>query len=252
MRRLALAIIIALTGLAAYGQDKPSAAIHATAPTQSVSDLPSAHPALAAPAGSANVAWNGSLLTIAANGDSMRNILRAISQATGMKITGGVPEEQVFGSYGPGAVQDVLPQLFDGIAVNMMLVNDGPTRPKELVLTQRTGAVTPPQTRPIADEDQGLRRHGGFGQPRNDPPGGSPRQTGPQLPQAQLPSPSQMPQTGAIAPASAPADGATAAMPGATTPGMDASGQPQSPNGVRTPEQIFEELRKRQQNAASQ
>jgi hypothetical protein len=230
---LSTALLALLLCLAAHGQDKPSAAIPATAPTQSVSDLPSAHPALTASAAEAGVTWTGSVLTIQGKGDSLRNILVAVSRATGMKITGGVPEEQVFGSYGPGAVQDVLPQLFDGIGVNVLLMNDG-AKPKELVLTARTGGVTPPQTRPIADADQGFRNRLnslGRGQGNGNQP--------PPI-QAQPPQPSRPQQTGAV-------DASTPA-----TPATNADGQPQSPNGVRTPEQIFEELRQRQQQQQQQ
>jgi hypothetical protein len=248
MRRLALAIPAALLTLPLHAQMKPSAAIPATPPTQSVSDLPSAHPALTPPAPAADVTWNGALLQVKAKGSSLRDILRTVSQETGMKITGGVPEEQVFGNYGPSPVQDVMAQLFEGIAVNMMLLNDSPTRPKELVLTQRNGAATPPQTRPIADDEQGFgRRRGGFGQQRNQ--AAPPVQAPPPQQQPQAQAPAEQPPTVAYPPGQAAPDAAAAT----TTPSTDASGQPQSPNGVRTPEQIFEELRKRQQaNSTSQ
>jgi hypothetical protein len=233
MRPLARAIPTALLALHMHAQVKPSAAIPATSVTQSVSNVPSAHPLRA---GSAIVTWSNTQLTIQGQGDSLHNILQAVSQATGLKVTGGVPEEPVFGNYGPGNVQDVLPQLFDGISVNMMLVNDGASRPGELLLTQRTGAATPPQVRPIADEDQGFRRR------RNAP--------APQIGVPPTPPPGFMPpnQSGAMAPGQ-PA-GPNAGSP-ATTTGTDATGQPESPNGVRTPEQIFEELRKRQQQQQS-
>jgi hypothetical protein len=239
MRRIVLVIPAALLALPMLAQEKPSAAIPAMAPTQGVSDLPSAHPALTTSTGEANVLWTGSALTIQANGDSLRNVLRGVSQATGMKITGGVPEEQVFGSYGPGPVQAILPQLFDGISVNMMLINDGTVRPKELVLTQRTGSATPPQTRPIADDDQGFRRRRpGFEQNAARPPQPPPQPTPTQPPPQQQQAPA--------AQTAPPADNS-----GQSTPSTDANGQPQSPNGVRTPEQIFEELRKRQAGSAT-
>jgi hypothetical protein len=135
-----------------------------------------------------------------------------------MKITGGVPEEPVYGTYGPGPAQEVLPRLFDGMAINMMLVNEGRSRPKELLLTQRTGAAGTLQGRPIAEDEQGL----GHGRAGIDT--------------------SQVQGTNQTAPAETPAEGSNG-----TTPGGDASGQAQPPTSVRTPEQIFEELRKRQQ-----
>ncbi len=161
------------------------------------------------------------MLSVQSKGDSLRNILRAISNATGMRVTGGVPEEPVYGTYGPGPAQEVLPRLFDGMAVNMMLVNEGASLPKELLLTQRVGAASTLQARPIAEDEQGLG-HGRAG-----------------VGAAQVQGTSQ-PAPGAALPA--PADGSNG-----TPPVGDASGQTQTPTGVRTPEQIFEELRKRQQ-----
>ena len=234
MRRLALVFAFPLLTAPVLAQGKPSAQIPATATTQNVSDLPSAHPAVSSAAGQSSVLWSGSTLSIRGNGDSLRNILRSVSQATGMRITGGVPEEAVYGNYGPGPVQAVLPQLFDGIAVNVLLMNDGPNRPKELLLSQRNGAASPPQTRPIADEDQGFSRSGNVG------PRPFPNQLPPPQPDTQAPPP------GMVIPSAQLPAGASSNATGA---GTDASGQPQSPNGVRTPEQIFEELRKRQQNA---
>jgi hypothetical protein len=138
-----------------------------------------------------------------------------------MKVTGGVPEEPVYGTYGPGPAQEVLPRLFDGMAVNMMLVNEGASRPKELLLTQRVGSASPVQARPIAENEQGLG-HGRPGFGASQPQGAS--------------------QAAPPAPVETPAEGSNG-----TPPASDAGGQTQQPTGVRTPEQIFEELRKRQQ-----
>ena len=202
--------------------------IPATAPTQSVSDLPSARPATlpyvprTAIGGNA-VQWNDAVLTIHASGEDLPGILSEVSRATGLKVTGGVPDERVFGSYGPGPVQQVVAELFDGLYVNLLLVNGTATQPKELILTPRTGGPTPPSPpRSIAAYEEPPVRSD---RPRRMAPGNF-------IPPAQ--------QLGAV-----PAGGVSGSDPGGnTTP--DATGQPQSPNGVRTPEQIFEELRKRQ------
>ena len=222
MHRLISALAVVLLATSVQGQQtKPPATLPATTPTApSVSNLPSAQPAVPVAVDAAKVVWNGSVLSVQSKGDSLRNILRAVSNATGMKITGGVPEEPVYGTYGPGPAQEVLPRLFDGMAVNMMLVNEGASRPKELLLTQRVGAASTLQTRPIAENEQGL----GHGRP-----GFSPSQS------------QGSSQTAPIAPVETPTEGSNA-----TPPVGDANGQ-QSPTSVRTPEQIFEELRKRQQ-----
>ncbi len=203
-------------------------AIPATAPTQSVSDLPSARPATLpyqprVAVGTGAVQWDNAVLTIHASGEDLPGILTQVSRATGLKVTGGVPDERVFGVYGPGPVQQVLSELFDGLYVNLLLVNGTATQPKELILTPRTGGPTPPSpARSIAAYEEAPAR---VDRPRRMAPG--------------TPFPPSMQQGGQPA-GIAPAADAT----GNTTP--DASGQPQSPNGVRTPEQIFEELRRRQ------
>ncbi len=234
---LALALLGAPVYVAAQSTPSP-VAIPATAPTQSVSDLPSAHPA-ALPyqsrtaVGKTAVQWDGAVLTIQASGEDLPAILTEISRATGLKVTGGVPDERVFGVYGPGSVQQVVADLFNGMYVNLLLVNGTATQPKELILTARTGGATPPSpARSIAYEPPPPSRS-------NDRPfRGTPTQGVGLAPQQ----PNVLPPAG------------VAATPDTSTgTTVDANGQPQSPNGVRTPEQIFEELRKRQasqQNSA--
>lgn len=239
--RLRFGAVTALTLVAAAGaQGKRSAgipataAIPATAPTQSVSNLPSAQPQVQSSAkGQSSVAWNGATLAVTGSGDSLRNILRQVARATGMKVTGGVPDEQVFGTYGPAPVQQVLTSLFNGLSVNMLLVNDSPTKPKELLLTARTGGATPPsQSQPLTAADDPAEVN--LAQPR---PG---RHTSPE---SFSEAPAQVqPATTDAGPVVPLNDAGTSGAPA-----TNASGQPESPNGVRTPEQIFDELRQRQQ-----
>ncbi|SEC56227.1 hypothetical protein [Terriglobus roseus] len=246
-------------------QAKPSAAIPATAPTQSVSDLPSAHPAAtgSSPRGESHISWNGSSLTVDAAGDALPEILQQIARETGMKITGGVPDERVFGNYGPGSVQTVMGQLFDGLSINMMLINGSETSPKELVLTARTGSASPPQVRQVTNDDDRFRRRSNPVMPASLP---TSRSFGPQGPRGATPSgpggppsdgdgsggpgyPPPMPAGSASSDNSTPATGTTSDSTSTPAAGTD---QQQSPNGARTPEQIFEELRKRQQAAPTQ
>ncbi|AFL87860.1 hypothetical protein Terro_1553 [Terriglobus roseus DSM 18391] len=240
--RLTAFAVSTVSAAAFAAQAKPSAAIPATAPTQSVSDLPSARPAVkeSTPRGEAQVTWNGGKLTVNAGGSALPEILQQIARQTGMKITGGVPDERVFGTYGPGSVQAVMSQLFDGLAINMMLVNGNATTPKELVLTTRTGAASPPQVREVSN-DEDFRRTPSPGIPIVQRPGrtfGSRELSDPNPngPGGQPPMPDG---TGGATPNSTPPDTTTDPAAGAD--------QQQSPNGVRTPEQIFEELRRRQQ-----
>ena len=229
-------LVAVLTCVPLSAQAGPTGALPPTAPTQSVSSLPSAQPILAS-RGASHVAWDGSILTIEAGGDSLRGILRRVAQLTGMKVSGGVPVEPVFGSYGPGPVQKVLGSLFEGMSVNMMLVNDTPTKPKEMILTARTGGATPPSpSQPLTALDEPQNR------PEDVQPPHSGRHTSAEsFGPGPVPQGTTLPQPG------------TQENTGSGTQSTDASGQQQSPNGTRTPEQIFEELRRRErQGTASQ
>ncbi|MGI4756139.1 MAG: hypothetical protein ACRYGF_04735 [Janthinobacterium lividum] len=238
MQKLTGATCFLLFWGSACAQTGSSVAIPPTAPTQSVSNLPSARPVVPAThSGQGQVTWTGSVLSVKGNGDSLRNLLRQVARTTGMRVTGGIPDEQVFGSYGPAPVQQVLADLFNGLNVNLLLVNGSQTQPKELILTTRSGGPTPPSaTQPMAMEDPADVN---LAQPR---PG---RHTSPDsfsgLP-AQTQQGSQ--QAGPAVPlndTSATGNGSAADTSAAAT------GQPQSSDGVKTPEQIFEELRNRQQ-----
>ena len=233
--RTLLALTFTGTSLGvAAGQGTPAGGpIPATSPTQSVSDLPSARPATLpyrprTAIDATAVHWDGSALTIHASGEDLPGLLAAVARATGMKVTGGVPDERVFGSYGPGPVQTVLADLFNGMYVNLLLVNDTAIQPKELILTPRTGGPTPPSpARTIEASDPPPRRSNDRPYRGTPPPG---------LGLAPQQQPNGTPAPGSPLPDANPNAIAT----------PDANGQPQSPNGVRTPEQIFEELRRRQ------
>ncbi len=100
------------------------------------------------PASRANVTYANGLLTVSATNSSLNQILREISRQTGMKITGGVTDERVFGNYGPGSPATILATLLDGTGSNMLLVQSNGVgsnpAPAELVLTPRHGGPTPP------------------------------------------------------------------------------------------------------------
>jgi hypothetical protein len=81
---------------------------------------------------------------VVADGSSLNQILREIGRVTGMKIRGDVADEPVYGRYGPGPASEILSTLLDGTGSNMLLLEATATAPGELILTQRTGGVTPP------------------------------------------------------------------------------------------------------------
>lgn len=268
MRTHSYRSLLITSGLAVLGTQFSAAQgtgsqLPATATTQSVSTLPSAQPSGAGTRSTttANVTWTGSLLSIKASGESLPDILRQVARATGMKIHGSAPAEAVFGSYGPATVQQVMALLFDGLNVNMLLVNDTAVKPKELVLSARTGGASPATAQSVVS----LSNDEGNTNPTDAnlmPPPHAGRHTSAesfQGTQAQSTPTQNVPQPNAAFQGSSQPTGSSSLTPsvplndnsgnnGAST-AVDSDGTQQSPNGVRTPEQIFEELQRRQQAA---
>ena len=214
-----------------------SPALPATPPT-------AAQPAAAAPTKPAEhravVVYAQGKLEITADNSSLNQILRDVSRQTGMKITGGVAEQRVYGKYGPGAPDVILTNLLEGSGSNMLLRENPAHAPEELVLSPRNGDPAPPGPfaagsidDPPADAES----------PPQQQPAASSQQTQAAQPPAAPPAP---PTSGYMGgPAVAPATGA-GATPSAAPPPASAV-NPQSPNGVRTPQQIFQQLQQMQQ-----
>ena len=213
-------------------------------------------------------------IDVRANDSSLNQILRAIARETGLKITGGVQEERVFGNYGPAPMATVLATLLGGTGTNFLFLGgDAETAPK-LVLTTRGGGATPPgpDSLTYAAYDGPQAAAGGTGaaqsaaqngagqaarsgvasgpasvaQPLNNV-NGSPANTSPtastlptthSVPLDSVPSPSTTPSTSGIV------DAPNPPAPGSTTG--------TSPNGTLTPEQVYQQLlqqQKQQQQA---
>ncbi|MGI4829229.1 MAG: hypothetical protein ACRYFU_13700 [Janthinobacterium lividum] len=179
---LASAVIgLSACTLSAGAQTTPSR-LPPTAPT-SFSSSSSIAP-IAAVAGSgeragaphhrARVNCAGGELAVHADNSSLNGILRSISQCTGMKITGGVADQRVFGDYGPAAPATVLATLLDGTGSNMLLSETAAAQPALLILTPRTGGATPPGPLSVADDD--VDEANTTGQPASGPkqPSGGP------------------------------------------------------------------------------
>ena len=165
-------------------------------------------------------------LSVKAENSSLNQILREISRITGMKISGGVMDERVFGSYGPADPSAVLSALLGGTGSNMMIVLDAKKAPIELVLTPRGGGPSPPNpsaSRERGDEDLPQQMGPRFARPERMAPFPVQNQAPPP------PTPTEM------------APQAPAASPGGDTTTQE------SPNGVKTPQQVYEQLMKMQQ-----
>jgi hypothetical protein len=168
----------------------------------------------------AHVAYTSGTLSVAADNSSLNQILREISRTTGIKITGGVTDERVFGQYGPDATAKVLAALLDGTGSNMLLVQSDGDTPQQLILTARQGGPTPPNPNAAISNDAN--------DPRGTPPG-----------QPVLAPPAE--SNDRVPPPDPPVPSATGAQPAS-----DAT-QPESPNGVKTPQQIYDQLQRLRQ-----
>jgi hypothetical protein len=176
----------------------------------------------------AQVTFTSGTLSVSASNSSLNQILREISRETGIKISGGVTDERVFGQYGPDAPVQILSALLDGTGSNMLLVNGGDNTPAELILTPRQGGPTPPNPNAHAFDDAPEARN-----PSNT--------ESPETQSAEQPSPDQSHSVTSV-----PVTPETPAA-AATDPS-----QQQSPNGVKTPQQIYDQLQKlRQQPPAT-
>lgn len=187
-----------------------------------------ASPAVAAkPVGparqAAEVVYSAGELEVTASNSSLNQILREIASKTGMKITGGVADERVFGKYGPAPPAHVLASLLEGTGSNMLLRETAKDAPGELILTPRNGGASPPNPNASRDEESGQ-------------PARPAQVMGP----GQRPGPAPAPPvyaTPVATPVEAPPD--SAPDPSSTDPA--------SPNGVKTPEQVSQELQRLQQ-----
>ena len=181
----------------------------------------------------ARVTFLAGQLTIVADNSSLNQILREISRTTGMTIAGGVSEDRVYGTYGPADTGTVLSELLTGSGTNFLLRESSPSAPRELVLTTRQGGATLPTPASMHSEDDD-----------RDLADIPPQQTVPTTPR---------PQATPAAPALAAQPGIPSTAP--SVPSTQTVANPttdQSPNGVKTPQQIYDQLMKMQQKSAAQ
>lgn len=115
----------------------------------------------------AKVTWDSQGLTVEANNSSLDEILKEVATQTGAKLEGKVGDERIFGSYGPGSARDVISQLLDGSAYNVMMVgNQGEGTPRQIVLSNRPTGPAPAANAQNNNEDEGE-----YEQPQQPMPG---------------------------------------------------------------------------------
>ncbi len=130
--------------VAGFGQSALPLTSPTTAATPAAGAASAGATAGATAAHRASVVYAGGKLEVTADNSSLNQILRDIARETGMKITGGLNDERVFGKYGPAGAAEVLAKLLDGADTNMLLKENADKVPAELILTPRGGGPTPP------------------------------------------------------------------------------------------------------------
>jgi hypothetical protein len=201
------------------------------------SALPAISPTEAPRAGhAAQVYYSQGKLEIDADNSSLNQILLDVSRETGMKITGSLLDESVYGKYGPAPPAEVLASLLNGTNSNMLLRQTASYAPAELILTPRLGGPTPPDPHAPGFDDAAP----------SETPALARRQApvaAPLPPSTARPGINQSGRPFYPSNLSAPATPSTltGANGGTDTPSADTS-NPTSPNGVKTPQQIYQQL----------
>lgn len=200
------------------------------------------------------IKYENGFLTVTAHNASLNQIVHEIAQKTGMKVSGRVSEERVFGTYGPEAPSALLATLLDGSGSNVLIVQNSSHLPTELILTPRVGGPTPPNA-----SSQYANDNSGVGSVQQPPP-------------SSIPLPNPAPQFNSRAPNRGGTGGVdtnpAATSPSSTTqqvvfPPVDATNPPAtatttptnpdpSSTTPKTPQQIFEQLQKLRQQQSQQ
>lgn len=214
---LSVGLVAAQGQVPGAGQAAPAGSGLPTSQPTSGGTSQTAPAATARPETRLDVAYVDGKLTVDATNANLNQVLRDISQKTGMKVSGGVSEESVFGHYGPSPVAEVLASLLDGTGSNMLLV-DNKTGPFELILTPRRGGATPP------NPNASVARSESQDQPQEQ-----------YVPPVR---PFQPPTATGRGPVGANADGSPAFGP----QNQNGGSAPSAGDTSRTPQQIFEQL----------
>lgn len=185
------------------------------------------------------VSYQGGQLTIKSQNATLAQVLRSVQAKTGgsFEVPGSANSDRVVAQLGPGQPRDVLAKLLDGSKFNYIILGSAtqPGTVQKLILTPRQNIPTTntAQNRPVQPQGQEPQPEDDYNPPEPTPvednsaneaqPPGGPYRPGGFVP-------NQPPQN--------------AEFPQQQPPG-DNNGQPQQ--GVKTPEQLLQELQRMQQ-----
>jgi len=229
---LAVVVVVASTALSA--QRRPH---HAQKPVQITAPTPAPAPIPSVPARESavppQVSYENGQLLIDARNSTLRDILAAVEKRTGatFDISSGDTSERVVGRMGPGPARDVMADLLNGSHFNYVMLSpaNDPTALSRVVLTAR--AAGPPQGGMPNDQPQFQQQQ--F-QPQPGMPNSAPVQVQPQDPNnPDAAQDNDNPDDNADN-----QDQAEEAQP-------DQAQQQQ--DGVKTPEQLLQDLQRQQQ-----
>ena len=276
---LAAALALAVAPLCAQAPQRPVSTLPATSPTALPAANTLQAPIAATPDTThpshepkrAEVTYAAGLINVRADNSSLNQILHSISRLTDMTITGGVADERVFGNYGPAEPSTILATLLGGTGSNMLLRISTTDEPSELILTPRNGGptppnpnaarfdddqdVSPPRNRRVSDRlnqrfEQQAAPQQAVSQPAQQQPSGPPSIPQPAnnvngSPDNSSPTAASYPTTNSVPLDSVPTPSTTPSTSGivdAPNPPPPGSTTSTSPNGVSTPDQIYQQL----------
>lgn len=104
----------------------------------------------------ARVSWNGHGLFIEASNASLVAVLHQVAAATGLSVEGSVPDQRIFGTFGPGPGCEVLSSLFDGSGLNVAILGseNGEVPLRVLLSARPTAKRSAGSLRPEPEEQQ--------------------------------------------------------------------------------------------------
>ena len=125
----------------------------------------------------ASIVFDSHGLHIVASNSSLTQILKEVATVTGARLEGMDADQRVFGTFGPGAVRDVVTALLDGSGYNVLLIGDrGQGTPRQIVLSAknrggggRSDSSAAPNANPDDDTDSDQET-----QEQSEPPAGPP------------------------------------------------------------------------------
>lgn len=196
-------------------------------PTKAMQPMPLDSIAAVAP----QVSYQNNQLTIVAPNSTLADILRAVRKQTGAEIDVPPAPERVVTQLGPGPARDVIAELLNGSRFNYVLLGspDNETVLTRVVLVAKSGIQDMSPNPGAAEANRGVVQANGAMPPQPEPPDMNNEEPPPVEDNV-----SNVPDEAAPEPPPAEAD------------------QSGDPNGIKTPQQLLQEMQQRQMQLQQQ